>query len=186
MTEASEAPKPTFRNVELGQVDQLADLKPVAKAYITEVGRWPHEWPAQPATYEQFKREEQILDQSYKLGRDLWEANGKDSVLLDDKLKPLAGIYLALLGKAQELSPEEAKRVTNAWMLETREGEEFMNIAVRYDTLVDRAKSAGCLGRLTGRKSVTQEAVSEMEEKIWEAFRKEETSLQTPTPSSTT
>lgn len=181
MTEQFETTQPTFSRIELSKVGQLEDLKSPAKTFrqrlnetiikiheetLTDKGTIESE--ALKIVIEETRVRFNLSNQ----GREFWETNGKKELILDNWQKPLAGIFLAILGTAQELAPEEIERIGKGHPLNTSCAKEFMFLARLYDDIVERSSRPGCLGRLFGQKDKPRDQIYQTEGKVREAFKK--------------
>jgi len=183
MSETKETPteEPAFRRVPLERVGELKDLKGIKEQFSDSLSRKKdeayREFPEGARSFEQKEvnrvmREHRVNIELSRLGSETWQNNKIEGVVTERWQEPIAGVYLALLGSAQEINPEGVDRIQKARML--REGSErsFMALSKFYDDMVEDSLRPGCVGRLMGRKGRTIDEVISLEERVVASLEK--------------
>lgn len=191
--EYQEVSAPAFRRIELSQLNMLEDLKPQALAFKEKLGEAfdciqetrievakptnSFERLAQGLAIEEVLDRARIQAELARLGRESWQEQKREGVVSKGDQEALAGVYLVILGSAQELSPDDVSRIIHGRELTTTQASDFLFLTQLYDEAIERSLRPSVLGRITGKKGNTFENVQLMEEKIWQAFQKKEESI---------
>lgn len=179
MTEnAEEAAHINEQVIGLTQAKDLEDLTSADDYFFNEYNQWITSIENNPDI--EYPDETIESHEVEELGLRVWEKWGKDKVDIDKDLHPLAGMYLAMLGSSQKMTPEDLntlkKRLTP---LSTETGWNSMLLYGKYISSISNRRRSS-----PGQEFA--EKLRKMEEKIWEAFQKEGSSPQTPKASPTT
>jgi len=179
--EGASVEKPAFRRISLEKVGELKDLKETKKQ-LTEplserLKEIYSESPEGARSIEQdavntVMRKSRINMELSRLGSETWRNNKVEGVVIEEWQEPIAGVYMAILGSAQEITPEGIDRIQRARPLQEDSERDFMALSKLYDDLVEDSLRPGCVGRLMRKKGRTIEEIISLEERIATSLEK--------------
>jgi len=178
MSELESTPeeKPSFRRVSLEKVRELRDLKETKKQLADSLSEKLEEiyrdFPeGRTGSIEQsaantVMRKHRTNVEFSRLGIEVWQNNKVEGVVTEKWQEPFAGVFMAILGSAQELTPDGIDRIQKARPLQENPERDFMALSKFYDDMVEDSLRPGCVGRMMGRKGRTMEEIVNLEERL--------------------